>query len=243
MFKTSHMNDPGIRKKGENPTIIPDDWITRIQMSDTEKKENIDPENTSEEDVKMSKQEIVEIKKMDRSSQLKKNMLITGIASAVLGAILLFWPGLTMELICQFLGAALGITGLLTCGVYFTQPKETPMRGASLAAGIPLALLGLFIFLRPSFLIEFIPVVIGVIILIDGTANLLESINVLRHGDDRWWVSLIFAILTLLSGLLLIMRPFGIAKVIMRVIGAVILYNGLSDIFIAMRIRNKIKDV
>lgn len=235
-------------------------------MSDTEKNENINPEsssdasgsngssestgstgssgsNGSDDDIKMSKKEIVEIKKMGRSSQLKKDMLITGIASAVLGAILLFWPGLTMELICQFLGAALGIIGLLTCGVYFTQPKETPMRGASLAAGIPLAVLGLFIFLRPAFLIEFIPIVIGVIILIDGIANLIESINILRHGDSRWWISLIFAIVTLLSGLLLIMRPFSSAKIVMRVIGAVILYNGLSDLFIATRIRSKIKDI
>lgn len=95
---------------------------------------------------------------MDRMGQLKKSKLIAGIISAVLGAVLLFWPGHTIELICQFVGAALGITGLLTAAVFFNQPKESPFRAGSLIAGIPLAVLGLFIFLRPAFLIEFIPV-------------------------------------------------------------------------------------
>ena len=224
-------------------------------MSDTERNENenvnenvngnvnVDPNAGSDDDVKISKQEIIEIKNMGKTNQVKKSMFITGIVSAALGAILLFWPGLTMELICQFVGAALGILGIMSCLVFFTQPKETPLRGASLVAGIPLAILGLLIFLKPDFLIEFIPVVIGFIILFDGVANLIESLSILRHGDEKWWISLIFAVATILSGLLLIMKPFGIAKFIMRVIGAVVLYNGLSDIFIAFRIKNKIKDV
>ena len=73
----------------------------------------MDDYNDVKDDVKQSddrvtKSEIAEIKKMDRMSQLKKSKLIAGIVSAVLGGVLLFWPGLTMSLICQFLGAALG---------------------------------------------------------------------------------------------------------------------------------------
>lgn len=190
-----------------------------------------------------SRADIEEIKKMDRMSQLKKSKLIAGIISALLGGVLLFWPGLTMELICQFVGAALGITGILTAAVFFTQPKESPFRAASLIAGIPLALLGLFIFLRPSFLIEFIPVVVGVIILMDGVANLMETFGLMKQGYSKWWISLIFAVLTIALGIVLLMQPFGVAKVIMQAIGIIILYNGLSDIFIASRIKTNIKDI
>ena len=190
-----------------------------------------------------SQADIEEIKKMDRMSQLKKSKLIAGIISALLGSVLLFWPGLTMELICQFVGAALGITGILTAAVFFTQPKDSPFRAASLIAGIPLALLGLFVFLRPSFLIEFIPVVVGVIILMDGVANLLETFSLMKQGYSRWWISLIFAVLTIALGIVLLMQPFGVATVIMQAIGIIILYNGLSDIFIASRIKTKIKDI
>ncbi len=190
-----------------------------------------------------SQADIEEIKKMDRMSQLKKSKLIAGIVAALLGGVLLFWPGLTMELICQFVGAALGITGILTAAVFFTQPKESPFRAASLIAGIPLALLGLFIFLRPSFLIEFIPVVVGVIILMDGVANLMETFGLMKQGYSKWWISLIFAVLTIALGIVLLMQPFGVAKVIMQAIGIIILYNGLSDIFIASRIKTNIKDI
>ena len=190
-----------------------------------------------------SRADIEEIKKMDRMSQLKKSKLIAGIVAALLGGVLLFWPGLTMELICQFVGAALGITGILTAAVFFTQPKESPFRAASLIAGIPLALLGLFIFLRPSFLIEFIPVVVGVIILMDGVANLMETFGLMKQGYSKWWISLIFAVLTIALGIVLLMQPFGVAKVIMQAIGIIILYNGLSDIFIASRIKTNIKDI
>ncbi len=196
----------------------------------------------AEQDV-VTKAEIAEIKKMDRMGQLKKTKLIAGIVSAVLGGVLLFWPGLTMGLICQFVGAALGITGVLTAAVFFTQPKDSPFRAASLIAGIPLALLGLFIFLRPSFLIEFIPIVVGAIVLLDGIMNLLETFDLMKQKYSKWWVSLIFAALTITMGILLIMRPFGVAKFVMQAIGVIMLYNGLSDIFIASRIKTKIKDI
>ena len=196
----------------------------------------------AEQDV-VTKAEIAEIKKMDRMGQLKKTKLIAGIVSAVLGGVLLFWPGLTMGLICQFVGAALGITGVLTAAVFFTQPKDSPFRAASLIAGIPLALLGLFIFLRPSFLIEFIPIVVGAIVLLDGIMNLLETFDLMKQKYSKWWVSLIFAALTIMMGILLIMRPFGVAKFVMQAIGVIMLYNGLSDIFIAARIKTKIRDI
>ena len=205
--------------------------------------ENKKADEVFEDDGKISQQDIIEIKESEKAGQLKKSKIIAGIASALLGIVLLFWPGLTMEIICQVVGAFLGITGILTAAVFFTQPKENPTRAASLVAGIPLAILGLFIFLRPGFLIEFIPIVVGFIVILDGAANLMEAIGVMHQGYDKWWVSLIFALLTIILGLMLVLRPFGIAKFIMRMIGIVVLYNGLSDIYIASRIKNKIKDV
>ena len=199
--------------------------------------------NGSADDVKMTSLDIVEIKKAEKASQIKKSKIIAGIASAVLGLVLLFWPGITMEIICQIVGAFLCITGVLTAAVYFSQPKENPFRAASLVAGIPLALVGLFIFLRPAFLIEFIPIVVGVIVLLDGIANLMEALSVMKQGYSKWWVSLIFAVITIILGLVLITKPFGIASFIMRMLGAVTLYNGLSDIYIASRIKTTIKDI
>lgn len=204
-------------------------------MSD-EYKENNDS-------VRISEAEIAEIKKMDRLSQIKKSKMIAGAVSALLGLVLLFWPGLTMSLICQFVGAALGLTGLLTCAVFFTQPKDSPFRAGSLIAGIPLAAVGLFIFLRPGFLIEFIPVVVGCIIIIDGAANLMETISIMRQGNSKWWISLIFAVVTILLGIVLIVRPFNATRIIMQAIGLITVYNGISDIFIASRIKTKIKDI
>ena len=196
-----------------------------------------------EDDMKISKEEIVKIKNADRQSQFRKSKMTGGIVSAVLGAVLLFWPGLTMAMICQFVGAALALIGIITIVSYFTQSDDMPFKSGSLIAGIPLALLGLFIFLRPQLLIEFIPVVIGVIVLLDGIANLFETMSIMKAGNSKWWVSLIFAVLTILCGLVLVFRPFSVARTLMRVIGAVTLYNGLSDIFIASRMKSAIKDI
>ena len=191
----------------------------------------------------VSQTDIAEIKRMDRMGQLKKSKLIAGIISAILGAVLLFWPGLTMSLICQFVGIALAVTGLLTAAVFFTQPKDNPFRTISLIAGIPLAIIGVFIFLRPAFLIQFIPIVVGVIVLFDGVMNLIETFDLMKQKYSKWWISLIFAVLTILMGMMLILRPFGFAQFVMQAIGVIMLYNGFSDIFIASRIKTQIKDV
>lgn len=194
-------------------------------------------------DDKVTQQEITEIRKMDRMGRLRKSKMIGGIISALLGALLLFWPGLTMGLICQAVGAAISIAGILAVISYFRQSQEAPFRTGSLIAGAVLALTGMYIFLRPALLIEFIPVVLGIIILIDGIINLFETMSLMKQGYSRWWISLIFAVITIIGGFILIMRPFSAAATLMRVIGAVTLYNGLSDIFIASRINTGIKDI
>ena len=193
------------------------------------------------DDTRMSTQDIIKIKMTNIANQAKKSKLISGLAYIVLGLVLLFWPAASMAVICRMIGAALLFVGIFTGAIYFTLSAGTPYRFLSLVAGVPLALFGLFLFMNPDFLAEFIPIIVGIILIISGTTSLFDSITLMKYGYDKWWISLICAVITVIFGIVLIAKPFGAASVLTQVIGIATIAGGISDIYVASRIKSVVK--
>ncbi len=170
-----------------------------------------------------------------RLRSLKRNKLLTALTSSVIGVVLLLRPQTSLQLLCKFIAVMILITGVIMLLLYLMQ-RETAMK-VHLVSALILSAVGLWIFLRPNGLIAIIPTVIGIIIAVDGIANLGEAIAIYRQSMSRSPVMpIILGIITILLGLVLIFKPVGVAAIITQVIGAVTLYNGISDFLIAMRI-------
>ena len=190
------------------------------------------------DDTKMSTEDIVKIKLSNIANQAKKSKLVSGLAYIVLGIVLLFWPVASMAVICRMIGAFLLFVGIFTGATYFTLSQGTPYRILSLVAGVPLALFGLFLFMNPDFLAEFIPIIIGIIVIISGLTTLFDSFTLLKYGYSKWWVSMLFAVVTVIFGIVLIAEPFSAASVATMIIGITAIISGISDIYVATRIKS-----
>ena len=53
---------------------------------------------------------------------------------------------------------------------------------------------------------------------------------------DNWWVALLLSLLTVALGVVLICNPFTIVDTVVRIIGAFLVYDGLSDMWILSRV-------
>lgn len=176
-----------------------------------------------------------------RLKSLKMNKLLAAIISSAIGIVLLFWPKITLRLVCRFVAIMILLMALLMLGMYLGQKRldRGAASGVTLGTGVILLILGLWIFISPDKLAAMIPFIIGVIVFIDGIFNFIETIAV-SHQNGQFPLGLLaLSFLTILFGIILVSQPFGIAAIITQVIGIATLYNGISDFIIAMKIHPK----
>ena len=158
--------------------------------------------------------------------------IVMSIVMIVIGLVLVLWPGHVMSTVLNLVGISLLLGGGLSIYTWFQ--RKNPMR---LAEGIVFGGGGLIILLAPGLLISLIPMIVGVVVILNGALNLAQALDLRRKGYQNWISSLIMAILTLVLGLIIVFNPFSTMEMLVAAIGVVILSNGASNLWIESRYR------
>ncbi|WP_026491310.1 HdeD family acid-resistance protein [Butyrivibrio sp. XPD2002] len=169
--------------------------------------------------------------------KLKTNFLVDALILIAVGALLIFLPGTTLNLLTKVIGGvvlAAGVISILTS--LFSKNQGLIARNSSIGFGLVIAVLGVWILLNPHFFESIIPVIAGVIMLFSGLMNLGETLSLGRSKYGNWWIALILAVLTVAGGLYLVLNPVTTMKYIVQIIGAALAYNGISNLWIVSRI-------
>lgn len=74
-----------------------------------------------------------------------------------------------------------------------------------------------------------------------GVSNLGGALTLWKNRSDRWGAAAILGTVTLALGLLLVLAPFEAFTTVVRIIGAVLIYDGVSDIWISTQVTQAIK--
>lgn len=168
--------------------------------------------------------------------RLKTNIIISAILCVVLGIVLVVWPDLSMKIVCIAVGAVLLIGGGVRLAVYFSARDGSMYAQANLIMGIVLAVVGIWILLKPDKVLAIIPIIVGIVIVLHGINDLQQAVTLYKDKYDKWWVALILGLLTIGFGVLLICKPFEALDTVVVLIGTFLIYDGLSDIWIVSRI-------
>ena len=168
--------------------------------------------------------------------RLKTNIVISAILCVVLGIVLVVWPDLSMQIVCIAIGAVLLIGGGVRLAVYFTNKDGSMYAQMSLITGIVLAVVGIWILMKPDKVLAIIPIIVGIVIVLHGINDLQQAVSLCKDKYDKWWIALILGLLTIGFGVLLICRPFEALDTVVMLIGLFLIYDGLSDIWIVSRI-------
>lgn len=173
---------------------------------------------------------------MNAIKSLKMNYSVTALICAVLGLILLIWPGQSTQIVCITVGAVLGIYGVLQIIFYLATREKTMMSHSMMVLGIVLAVIGGFIVWKPETIMKAIPMIVGILIIIHGLHNGVQAIDLKKMGYSNWWIALLLAVLTVALGFILVCNPFDALDAVVRLIGIFLLYDGLSDMWILSRV-------
>lgn len=167
---------------------------------------------------------------------LRVNYTVSAVLCILLGLVLLIWPGTTTQIVCMSLGIVLLAYGIIQIVIYLFNRERTLISQGMMFLGIIFAVVGVWILLTPEMIIMAVPVIVGVLIVIHGLHNVVQAIALQKDGYERWWLALIFGLLTVIFGGLLIYNPFGAVELVVRLIGIFLIYDGISDIWILSRV-------
>ena len=173
---------------------------------------------------------------MNYIKSLKVNYSLSAVICVILGIVLLVWPGQSTQVVCMVLGIVLGGFGLIQIILYLATKEKTMVSHSMMMLGVVLAVIGGWIVLKPETIIKAVPMIVGILIVIHGFHNAVQAIDLKKMQYDNWWVALLLSLLTVALGVVLICNPFTIVDTVVRIIGAFLVYDGLSDMWIMSRV-------
>ena len=173
---------------------------------------------------------------MNYIKSLKVNYSLSAVICVILGIVLLVWPGQSTQVVCMVLGIVLGGFGLIQIILYLATKEKTMVSHSTMMLGVVLAVIGGWIVLKPETIIKAVPMIVGILIVIHGFHNAVQAIDLKKMQYANWWVALLLSLLTVALGVVLICNPFTIVDTVVRIIGAFLVYDGLSDMWILSRV-------
>ena len=110
-----------------------------------------------------------------------------------------------------------------------------------LVGGVITAGLGLFTLAKPQVVASFLPVVFGIFIVVDGCSRIGSAIDLAKRKGEKWWMLLLFSIVSIALGALLIWHPFGAAVSVVMLCGILLIVEGALNLgcilYAAMELR------
>ncbi|MFF0221832.1 HdeD family acid-resistance protein [Streptomyces sp. NPDC004629] len=168
-------------------------------------------------------------------------VLLTGVASLILGVLVLVWPGASLLAAGVLFGIYLLISGVFQLIAAFGTHKATSLRVLAFISGALSILLGLFCFRGPMQSILLLALWIGIGWLIRGITQTLAAASDGAMPARGWQIFL--GIVTFVAGIVLIVSPFASIAVLTLVGGIWLVAVGIVEIFTSVRIHGHARQV
>ncbi len=177
---------------------------------------------------------------MDNLKKWKWSHLILTILVMLLGICLIIWPDISASVLCNVVGTILLVAGALRILCYFQRGISFLWHRYELPLGILDALLGIYFFSHPTNILLLLPVVVGIVIIVDSVFKLQMSLELRAMEVQRWWLMLVLAILSIVVAIFLIRNPFEGTMTLMIYLGISLVIDSIQSLVF---IHNVAKDI
>ena len=163
----------------------------------------------------------------------KASKIISKIVMAVIGVVLIAFPGTALVSLIRFIGIAILLIGLFGIINFIVSPVKGVITSLLFGGAVILALLSLLPIIKPELIIAIFPIAVGIVILVNGIGNVFEAIS-MKAMLKGWFVPLILSLLTVVAGCLIIANPFATTDMLVRVVGIILVYNAVVGLYLAV---------
>ena len=171
----------------------------------------------------------------EKFKSFRLNITIPAIFTIVIGVLLLFYPTESLVAMSRVIAGIVILSGVF---IVVSQIYERGFNNAlGVAVGVILALIGVWIFKDPMKIVSIIPIAIGVILVIHGVQDLAMAVEAARARASSPWIAFVIAALNIILGVICIGAAFKLVSIATRIIGFMLIWDGITDFGIVHSIR------
>lgn len=174
---------------------------------------------------------------MNKFRTIKWNSTVNAIIFLLLGLLLLIYPIESLN-IGGYLIASILMLGGLGYLIRIIQNKGIETNGDVIYLIISIASIGLsiFIFINPTWIIRMINILVGIILIISSSMNILNLLKYTKNRTTSWWIYLSFVILIFILGILVFVNPMFLAKIMTRLEGAFLIIDTIITLLLTRKV-------
>lgn len=184
---------------------------------------------------------------MHKLKELKWDALLSSLLYVLIGVVLLLFPDTTARTLGYLVGSISLIAGAVSMICYLLREAHQNYYRNDFLYGLVGIVIGCFIFYKVDLIISLIPFILGLLVVVSGCSKLQDVIDMKRMKYGNWMIMLAVAVVNVIFGIVMLRNPFSTAAILLQVIGAGLIFSGLSDIFVvvffARKVRNYMKDM
>ena len=163
--------------------------------------------------------------------KIRNTLIATSILYLLLGIIMFFFPDMVIKSVCYLVAIMFLFVGVSGVVMYMKTNIKTAFTSFTLVMSIIFGAFGMYVLLNPEAFASFLPLVVGIFLLVDSVSKLSMAFDLKKFEYKNWWQMLIVAFILLGCGLLLVFKPFEVSNVIVQIIGAILVVDAVSNIF------------
>lgn len=170
----------------------------------------------------------------------RNDMIVISLFSLVAGVMMVMYPETSGKFITYLIAILTMLYGAYHLILYlkhripFIYPSE-------LVKGIIGLCFGVLILIDPSVVMISLPIVLGLVVIMDGVNKLQNAFDIRRLEFTRWWIMLILSIVVIVLGFMMIFYPLSSLLSIIVFIGIGLIVNGVCDLIHVLIITFKFK--
>ncbi len=173
--------------------------------------------------------------------KLKRSWIFSAIVTIVLGLILVLFPAATLTSVSYVVGGLAIAMGVIRTVRYFKQDHTYPyLFQSDLVVGLLSVGFGIFMVSQPVTVLSVMPHIFGILMVGWGIGGILRAVDAKKTGFTYWGVLLALAIISIVLGWLIMANPFGAMETATVVIGAGMIYQGVTDIVAVLAVGKRI---
>ena len=146
---------------------------------------------------------------------IRLGLATIGVVSIVLGLLVLFWPGATLEVLAVLFGLYFVLAGAVRILLGVFTGLGPGLKILNILVGLALVAVGVIAMRNPAASLTALALVIGIAWIVEGVMSLAES----DRGGSRWF-AIVLGILGILAGIVVLFIP-------LESLAVLVIYGGI----------------
>ncbi len=168
-------------------------------------------------------------------ANLWKDYIFSAVLTIVAGVLITLFHSVAIDVVCIALGIATLILGIISIIRFIKEPLVSNRLG--LFFGLILSAVGVYIICVPTVLANLVAVVFGIVILYHGIIDCVQTVSLRKVNYKYWYVGLIISILTILSGIVMIILQNRVIKSLTLLLGIFLIIEGVMNLWMAVKVK------